>query len=216
MADSIDPYRELGLSPDACTEPELVRAAFKTLAKKYHPDTATDPLLKAKAEEKMRRLNEAQRLILSGEYRPPVATTTALQPVTPPAQPQATKSKPAARPPRRVPIFPVMMAALGLLIAFLAPGYTGRRHYEKAQQLESQGQYQEALEVINQTIAQDARNGKALLLRARLWKQLGYPDRVKTDLSNARMQVSQSDYQQAEKELLPSPSPTPTPRRGSD
>lgn len=219
----MDPYRELGLSPEACTEPELVRAAFKALAKKYHPDTATDPALKASAEKKMQRLNEAQRLILSGEYRPPTKDFSTTAPAapdapSPPSPPPASTSKPRAtsRPPRTIPIFPMVMAAICLLFTLFAPGFTGRRQFEKAQQLESQGKHQEALEAINDTIAYDSRNGQALLFRAKLWKHLGFPERVKTDLANARMMVSPPEFAEAEAKLLPAPSPSasPTPVKG--
>lgn len=216
----MDPYRELGLSPEACTEPELVRAAFKALAKKYHPDTATDPAVKARAEEKMQRLNEAQRLILSGEYRPPLKDFATAAPATPQAPlpptpqaaaPPAVKAKTVPQRPRTIPLFPMAMAAICLLFTFLAPGFTGRRQFEKAQKLESQGKYQAALEAINETIAYDTRNGQALLFRARLWKHLGYPDRVKTDLANARMMVSPPEFAEAEAKLLPAPTPSPSP-----
>ncbi len=217
----MDPYRELGLSPEACTEPELVRAAFKALAKKYHPDTATDPTLKARAEEKMRRLNEAQRLILSGEYRPPTADLSATTPTAQstssskptPTTATASVAKRTARPrqTRSIPILPIAIAAICLLLTLLAPGFTGRRQFERAQQLESQGKYQDSLEAINQTIAYDPRNGQALLFRAKLWKHLGFPDRVKTDLANARMMVSPPELAEAETRLLPAPSPSSSP-----
>jgi curved DNA-binding protein CbpA len=36
-----DHYTALGIAPDA--DQEVIKAAFRALAKKYHPDTATDP-----------------------------------------------------------------------------------------------------------------------------------------------------------------------------
>jgi tetratricopeptide (TPR) repeat protein len=91
-----DPYRELGLSPEAASEPELIRAAFKALARKYHPDASPNAAEKAAAEEKMRRLNEAQRLLLSGEYRPPPPVLAPLRTPPPDSSFMAGAAWPAA------------------------------------------------------------------------------------------------------------------------
>ena len=37
-----DHYAALGVAPDA--DHEVIKAAFRALAKKYHPDTAADPM----------------------------------------------------------------------------------------------------------------------------------------------------------------------------
>jgi len=52
------------LQLDTSAEPEVVQAAFKRLAMKYHPDTSTDPT----APDRMRELIEAHT-ILSDEAR---------------------------------------------------------------------------------------------------------------------------------------------------
>ncbi len=52
-----NPYRVLGLSPDA-TDDEI-KEAYRTLAKKYHPDNYAGNPLSDLAEEKMKQLNEA-------------------------------------------------------------------------------------------------------------------------------------------------------------
>lgn len=214
----MDPYRELGLSPEAESEPELIRAAFKALAKKYHPDGTIDPAKKAEAEEKMRRLNEAQRLILSGEYRPPR-----------PAEPEAQSSPPAPAPPtrahprsvsraksvpprtgrRRVPVGPIVGAAACLLLALLGPGQMQKRHLQRAQEFEQRGELQQSLEHVNEAIRTDSRNGEAFLLRARVWQKLGHPERAEVDLNNARSLVSAQQLQQTRALLFPSPTPTP-------
>ncbi len=58
----IDPYRVLGVSRDA-TEEEI-KAAYRALARKYHPDHyAGDPAGARAAEEKMKEINEAYDML---------------------------------------------------------------------------------------------------------------------------------------------------------
>lgn len=57
------PYEILGLRPNAL-ESEI-RIAYKTLAKKYHPDRFSDPVQRAKAEENMKIINTARDRALS-------------------------------------------------------------------------------------------------------------------------------------------------------
>ncbi len=56
-------YRVLGLPFGASVE--QVRARYRELARRYHPDVSADP----EAEEKMRQLNEAYRILSSPEMR---------------------------------------------------------------------------------------------------------------------------------------------------
>ena len=60
-----DPYTVLGLSPGAA--PDEVKAAYRRLAKKYHPDL--NPGSK-EAEQKMKEINEAYDTIVNGKYDP--------------------------------------------------------------------------------------------------------------------------------------------------
>ena len=68
-----DPFKALGVSPSATDEE--VKEAYRSLAKKYHPDQYADSPLKELADEKMKEINEAydaitaQRKAGSGQGR---------------------------------------------------------------------------------------------------------------------------------------------------
>lgn len=209
----MDPYRELGLSPEAANEPELVRAAFKALAKKYHPDAYQEPAAKASAEEKMKLLNEAQRLILSGEYRPnpPACPPAVPETVVPPPHRQASPpaGKVTATSPRNLAVGPILFLLACLLALVLLPTMLGHDHLAEAQSLEEQGRLGNALEAADRAIKNDPRNAEAFLLRARLYKKLGHLQRARVDLDNARSLLSRHAYEQAELALFPTPSASP-------
>ena len=57
-----DPYEVLGIAPTA-TDDE-VKAAYRNLARKYHPDNYTDNPLSDLAQEKMQEVNEAYDTIV--------------------------------------------------------------------------------------------------------------------------------------------------------
>ncbi len=58
-----DPYTVLGISRNATDEE--VKAAYRTLAKKYHPDAYADNPLSDLAAEKMQEINEAYDKIIN-------------------------------------------------------------------------------------------------------------------------------------------------------
>lgn len=57
-----DPYKVLGISPHASDEE--VKQAYRTLAKKYHPDRYGESGLASQAAEKMKEVNEAYDRIM--------------------------------------------------------------------------------------------------------------------------------------------------------
>jgi DnaJ-class molecular chaperone len=65
MDNAMDLYAELGVTPQA--EPEVIRAAFRALAQRYHPDrqAGISPLWAAK----MVRINQAYEVLGQPERR---------------------------------------------------------------------------------------------------------------------------------------------------
>jgi curved DNA-binding protein CbpA len=65
MDNAMDLYAELGVTPQA--EPEVIRAAFRALAQRYHPDRqgGASPLWASK----MARINQAYSVLSQPERR---------------------------------------------------------------------------------------------------------------------------------------------------
>src|SRR5262245_61612101 len=114
MSDRIDPYKTLQVDPEA--EDEVIQAAYRRLARKYHPDLTEAPDAAARmsainaawemvGDPDARRAYDAQRAFEVG--RPPAtdasastASSTARRPPSPPTTGQAgSKPSPASRPP---------------------------------------------------------------------------------------------------------------------
>lgn len=76
-------YEELGVPSDAPIEE--IRAAYKTLAKIFHPDAQPDPTLKAAGEREMRRLNEIVATLADPVRRMAYDAGLHPEPVLPPA-----------------------------------------------------------------------------------------------------------------------------------
>ena len=63
MADAPDPYKVLQVDSEA--DPEVIQAAYRRLAQKYHPDLAPD----AEAARRMVAINEAWSILRDPESR---------------------------------------------------------------------------------------------------------------------------------------------------
>jgi curved DNA-binding protein CbpA len=63
MPDAVDPYKVLQVDPEA--ETEVIQAAYRRLAQKYHPDVATNP----EATARMAAINEAWKILGVPERR---------------------------------------------------------------------------------------------------------------------------------------------------
>jgi curved DNA-binding protein len=63
MADRTDPYKVLQVDSEA--DPDVIQAAYRRLAQKYHPDLATDP----GAAARMVAINQAWALLRDPESR---------------------------------------------------------------------------------------------------------------------------------------------------
>lgn len=57
MSTTKNHYKVLGLPPNA--SPRRIKEQYRKLAKTYHPDKLTDPVEKARFEEKFKEINEA-------------------------------------------------------------------------------------------------------------------------------------------------------------
>lgn len=171
-----------------------MKAAFKALAKKYHPDRFSDPHEKRQAEERMARINEAQQLLASGNYRPPPPPPPTPAPEEPvdappprpaPPPPSASSPKPrAASPPVRSGPF-VAVALIFLALLFL-PGLLSSSHLEKALQYEEEGRFQDSLVYLNKAVAEDPHDRELYGHRARIWDKLGEPEKASVDRHNAK------------------------------
>jgi curved DNA-binding protein CbpA len=94
-----DPYKVLQVDPEA--EPEVIRAAYRALALKYHPDVSTG------SQDRMAALNQAWRILRDPESRAAHDQAQAeakRKPASPPPvvsyeMRAATPASPPARPP---------------------------------------------------------------------------------------------------------------------
>ncbi len=67
MTGPVDPYRTLGVPTDASSE--VVRDAYRVLARRFHPDRVVDPSDRARAADRMAEVNEAWRVLGDADLR---------------------------------------------------------------------------------------------------------------------------------------------------
>jgi hypothetical protein len=94
----IDAYGVLGLRPSA--DDVVIRAAWKALIRKHHPDSSTAP----DAAEQAAKINAAFKLLGTPDARAAYDRSRTLRPVAPPPskpRPAAAAPAPAPPPPRR-------------------------------------------------------------------------------------------------------------------
>jgi curved DNA-binding protein CbpA len=112
MADAFDPYKTLQVDPEA--EDEVIQAAYRRLARKYHPDVAPG----AEPAARMAAINAAWELLgdpvkralydreRAAQARAASRTSAAAAPPSsssmPPAAPASAAPKPGPRPPEEV------------------------------------------------------------------------------------------------------------------
>ena len=88
-----DPYRILHVDPEA--DPDVIRAAYRVLARKLHPDGRVGSPLDAAAERRMADLNWAYALLRNAEAR---AAFDVGRRYRAPAAPAGARSHGASRP----------------------------------------------------------------------------------------------------------------------
>ena len=120
MTTTIDPYATLGI-PAGASRADAARA-HRRLAKRYHPDVNPGP----DAAERMRRINEAWRMISTGSWRastpsaPRTATTWTTWPES--RRPAGPRMRRPSRPEPMEPSFgdrPGIVAVVGVGLALL-------------------------------------------------------------------------------------------------
>lgn len=110
-----DYYAVLQVSPDA--EPEVIDAAYKKLAAKYHPDVSRDP----RATERMVRINAAYEVLstpaLRAAYDASRRVSASALDTAPRAQHQSLATAPGSEGARRMRVERLLwvLAVLGLL-----------------------------------------------------------------------------------------------------
>jgi curved DNA-binding protein CbpA len=96
MADGPDPYKILQVDPEA--DPEVIQAAYRRLAQKYHPDVVPGP----EAATRMVAINQAWAILRDPESRAALdeeRARAARPPMTPapsPSAPRSTRAAPGA------------------------------------------------------------------------------------------------------------------------
>src|SRR6218665_3798682 len=112
--DDIDAYEVLGVSPRA--DDVVIRAAWKALIRKYHPDSSTSP----DAADRAARINAAFKLLVTPDARAAYDRRRAAPPVAPPRPAPRPKPAPMPQPAARRPAPPPLRRPRRLRLTALA------------------------------------------------------------------------------------------------
>ena len=188
-----DYYAILQVSPEA--ESEVIRLAYKALAKKYHPDRG------GQDEERMRLINEAYEVLSDGGRRAEYDRTRKVA-APPSPEPADIVARPEpVRPPKPAPVeqppgIPVELSrlrfqqmVLGLVGLFLLY-YAGQFLYERfagggALELFEKGEYQTCLARLDRSVAAGSRDPDVFSLRGKCYRRLEQPEKALIDFKNA-------------------------------
>ncbi len=182
-----DYYSILQVSPEA--EPEVIKLAYKALAKKYHPDKCSMP----DREERMQRINEAYEVLgdplrrANYDRSRPSPEPAEVPSLKPDKVPPASVSTPAADPEKaRMRLGQLFLGSI-LLVAICFGlqslwGYHGRQ--QAAESYEA-GRFEECVRLVSRSIDGGSRDASNFLLRARCFNRLEQPEQALVDLDNA-------------------------------
>jgi tetratricopeptide (TPR) repeat protein len=186
--DTADYYRVLGLKPGASVEE--IKAAYRDLAKRWHPDLHQDPQLKQQAEVELKKINVAYDYLQNlSDYGGDAATNA-------PAK-AATTTAPTSSKTGRVVSKPNSAAGF----------------YELGLEQVRQKEYLDALDSFNQAIKLNSNYGDAYLQRAGVCNELGYYHRAASDLKNAkRLGAKQAQAKKRQTPQASSTTPAPEDR----
>jgi hypothetical protein len=117
MVDSFDPFEILGVRPDATSE--QIRAAYRELAVRYHPDKHRGNPLEELAAAKLVQINQAYEILSDDTRRAEYVaqrrrTSQSVRPASAPRPPTA------ASPPSPAAVAMKFALSLGLIVALLS------------------------------------------------------------------------------------------------
>ncbi len=112
-------YRLLETAPNS--SPEELKRAYRDLVKVWHPDRfADDPRLQARAQEKLKQINQAYEAVCEPRFVPPPPAAATARPSAPSPRtwgPDDIPADPEPPPPRRKPVWsPALVAAVPVFV----------------------------------------------------------------------------------------------------
>lgn len=178
-------YETLGLQPGASLEE--VKRAYRTLAKTWHPDRFThDPVLKQQAEEKIKSINQAYRVLrdrlqthpVSGKAGPSAPSQhsgTAETP--PPSRPSSGSTQTSARP------------------KITRRAATAAMAYQQGADAVKAGRYEEAIDHFSRAIRLDPKYVDAYRHRGFVYSVMGLELGAEADLRKAKALEIERQYE---------------------